>query len=70
MSKWISVDERLPEVAPVLMCFDEAFMGTFVPVMESGYYDEESAKWRFWTFDREVVGRGVTHWQPLPEPPK
>jgi hypothetical protein len=67
---WIKCSECLPECGKVLMCFGEPFFGLSDPTIEAGYYDEESEAWRFWTFDREVKGFGVTHWMPLPELPK
>jgi hypothetical protein len=69
--EWISVDENLPiDVGQVLMIFGEALFGTCNPTIETGYYDKESETWRFWTFDREVRGFGVTHWMKLPALPK
>jgi hypothetical protein len=69
--EWVSVDENLPiDVGQVLMIFGEPLFGTCNPTIETGYYDKESETWRFWTFDREVRGFGVTHWMKLPEPPK
>jgi hypothetical protein len=69
--EWISVDENLPiDVGQVLMIFGEPLFGTCNPTIETGYYDKESETWRFWTFDREVRGFGVTHWMKLPALPK
>ena len=63
--KWISVEERLPNIdAEVLIYADE------------GLYDvaQYSGGERFWTLERNpdcwVTASGVTHWMPLPEPPK
>lgn len=63
--RWISVEERLPDIdAEVLICTDE------------GLYDvtQYSGGERFWTLERNpdcwVTALGVTHWMPLPEPPK
>lgn len=62
---WISVEERLPDIdAEVLIYTDE------------GLYDvaQYSGGERFWTLERNpvcwVTASGVTHWLPLPEPPK
>jgi hypothetical protein len=71
MSDWISVNNKLPiDVGQVLMVFGEPLFGTCNPTIETGYYDKESEAWRFWTFDREVRGFGVTHWMLLPALPK
>lgn len=75
---WISVKDRLPEKGPVLICFLEPFFGKFSKEIGIGYYDspsdyenpEDGTGWRFWNPDRIVLGGGVTHWKPLPEPPE
>jgi hypothetical protein len=71
LPQWIHVDDKLPiDVGQVLMVFGEPLFGTCNPTIETGYYDKESEAWRFWTFDKEVNGFGVTHWMLLPEIPK
>ena len=76
MSEWISVEDRLPE-GKVLMCFYESCFGSYSKEIEAGYYDNPEdyedgvgGGWRFWLSDKPVVGKGVTHWMPLPELPK
>ena len=60
--KWISVEERLPEDDDdVLMMTD---MG-----MSMGYYCRDSFSDR-WVDYVNSDSRCVTHWMPLPEPPK
>jgi hypothetical protein len=57
MSGWISVEEKLPEIGSFVICFGlvyKTLRGVYVAV----YYPD--------TF----FERCVTHWQPLPEPPK
>ena len=69
---WISVKDRLPEREQqdyVLVCctmnvtstinYENAV--TMAYVCEEGFVDVELD---------EVITRGVTHWMPLPEPPK
>ncbi len=74
MSKWISVEDRLPNNAEndwVLVQVVDKTGFSFIPrVME---YRESKADW----FDEEwgwlSAHNGnftVTHWMPLPEPPK
>lgn len=67
---WISVKERLPEGADyVLVCctmkvtskIDYVNAVTMAFVCEEGFVDVELD---------EVITEGVTHWMPLPEPPK
>jgi hypothetical protein len=58
-SEWISVDERLPDKqAQYLIVDDEGYM--------------EVALWtrQFGWFSHVNRGNKVTHWMPLPEPPK
>lgn len=60
MSRWISVEEGLPEHMDDVL----VWVGGLVEV---GCYDESNECWELYTY----VGDGsVTHWMPLPEPPK
>jgi hypothetical protein len=61
--RWIPVTERLPEYCKHVL----VYAGFFQPYIEAGYYCEDR-KWRFTYDDTEIVG--VSHWMPLPEPPK
>lgn len=62
-SKWISVEDRLPEDGEVVMCHNKA---REYPVFCQ--WDESDLCWfnNSWTFGRGLI----THWMPLPEPPK
>jgi hypothetical protein len=60
MTKWISVKDRLPELPNwVLVCnvHREVYPGTY-----------ENGKW--WNDVQDSDFHGITHWQPLPEPPE
>jgi hypothetical protein len=57
--EWIDVNERLPEKHGWYLVFDEYF-----DEIEVSYYDLE-----FSTGNIEGYTK-VTHWMPLPEPPK
>jgi hypothetical protein len=71
MNEWIRVEDKLPTIeGKVLIAFIEQFFGMLTQEIETGYYDEESAAWRFWFPDKEVIGGGVTHWAILPELPE
>ena len=67
ISKWISVDDRLPPNTHVdnYLVYDETY-GAVV-----SFYSPDYGDW-----DRLFFGLGeskykkVTHWQPLPEPPE
>jgi hypothetical protein len=59
-SKWISVDERLPEYSS-----DVLFFSAEIGSVEAGFFDG--------AYFGDAVGEpvmDVTHWQPLPDPPK
>ncbi len=65
-SKWIPVTERLPEEYEPVLVYD--------PSMDHGQYVME-ATWSVdgwmteFDFDHDE-NPGITHWMPLPEPPK
>ena len=61
--KWIPVTERLPEDSSgVILCTRSRIVGV-------GFYDKDTRNWV-----QHYSGGGicveVTHWMPLPEPPK
>jgi hypothetical protein len=62
MDKWIMVSERLPEIGiSVILCFGK--------IVGEGCLRSD----RFWCFylgDMLLKHYQVTHWMPLPEPPK
>ena len=59
VQEWISVDDRLPEKDEiVIICTDENFIYAGELIGDTWFLDNDS-----WT-------ETVTHWMPLPEPPK
>lgn len=59
VQEWISVTERLPEVGEVvIICTDKNFVYAGELIGDTWFLDNDS-----WTAT-------VTHWMPLPEPPK
>lgn len=73
MSEWISVKDRLPESGvPVLV--------TFVGYTDNKLHSDGVARWEpdlngynggwEWTLDFSDATVEITHWMPLPEPPK
>lgn len=63
--QWIPVTDFLPEpCADVLIALPE-FMGDKTPCVELGFYRRGQ-----WYLTGECELREVTHWMPLPEPPK
>lgn len=65
MDKWINVKDALPEnfETVLALCKDG---GMFVGRHTSW------KNWQIWTAKKstKIVQRTVTHWMPLPEPPK
>ena len=61
MSKWISVEDELPENNHDVIVWN-------YDCGMCGYYVSKTQKWMGYTaYESEEVY--VTHWQPLPEPP-
>ena len=71
VQEWISVDERLPKNNVMVIGYTPCDGFMFV-----GYYHEEKKYdlkvWRIITAMRstKVITKKVTHWMPLPHPPK
>lgn len=61
---WVSVDERLPEAKKRESCADCLI---FEDTTYCGYF---WVKTQTFTNDCDEIMRRVTHWQPLPSPPK
>lgn len=61
MSKWISVKDRLPKIGQRVILFDSNGFGSLSGrLLSAGWY-----------LERELdLSANITHWQPLPEPPK
>ena len=55
--KWICVEDRLPEVGKSCLCYGN------VDYIEKGYFYGGTKVWY-------TENQKVTHWMPLPEPPK
>lgn len=65
--KWIPVAERLPEFAGAVLCMRKSIVCGVRPYQEILYVDEFGFK----NFDDIYLADGVvTHWMPLPQPPK
>lgn len=57
---WISVKDRLPDEAEFVLVWGSHAMPWLVQIIEGQFTDVEDGEWL----------TGVTHWMPLPEPPK
>lgn len=64
MSDWISVEERLPEAGERVLTLD-----TYGHMRDRSLYCFVDGHIVF-TPDGLVPRKHITHWQPLPEPPK
>ena len=64
--KWIPVTERLPEGDKVVLCYKADRGIRFGKLLDATYADGVQA---FMDRDR-TFAFGVTHWMPLPQPPK
>ena len=64
--KWISVCERLPETTGYYLCYVERY-----DVIDVIHYSTKNKAFNSWdeNFSPDCV-IAVTHWMPLPEPPK
>ena len=60
--RWISVEERLPEVGVDVLVTD----GSNVCISRQVRYVSPTERFTFWSRD----DLDLTHWMPLPEPPK
>ena len=63
---WISVKDRLPEGDKVVLCYKADRGIRFGKLLDATYADGVQA---FMDSDRNFAF-GVTHWMPLPQPPK
>jgi hypothetical protein len=82
--EWISVKDRLPETNGKYLCanYSKTFNRYFIEVLSFAKdlhkvdefdFKEEKGKSGFYMYDSEwgySRFRNVTHWMPLPEPPK
>lgn len=76
--KWIKCEERLPEVDKVVICcctetsFEDVWVGWLHDL--NGYSRKRARKPEKYPVSllwmKEGGHTGVTHWMPLPEPPK
>lgn len=62
IQRWISVEERLPEDGKIVLAFGKRHA-------TSGQFRGTGRKPNLWIW-RGNMYKDVTHWMPLPEPPK
>ena len=81
MDRWISVSEKLPDQDGNYLVFQKYFYGTCITTLRFAKdgrkvdrYDFER-EWKnvWYRYDSEwghITIDNITHWMPLPEPPK
>lgn len=62
MGNWVSVKDRIPDIEVIACGFQHGIMIGYI------YWDESYKEYRAEN-DCEIL-TSVTHWMPLPEPPK
>lgn len=60
--RWISVEERLPEEKRAVLVWQPQYLNSYVVTLSEGEW------FVFGGYGTRVFG--VTHWRPIPEPPK
>lgn len=66
MAEWVSVKDRMPRYNQHVLTFSPNMAMPIIVGEYYGYWGEDDDEWyEGWSYNREV-----THWMPLPEPPK
>lgn len=75
--EWISVKDRLPDVDKTESQFETTTVIAFMPDCrvnpmryERAYVRGKTVRRWKWMWDALYYGDKITHWMPLPEPPK
>ena len=63
-TRWISVEDRLPEIGKWSLCFSRGYQ--YILFLDSINNDGSP----FWLGEGGDWEPPVTHWMPLPEPPE
>ena len=72
VQEWISVDDRLPDACgfPCLLCGENSFGQIRVFEGFTGYMERGKREWHSNQKDVDIDVWTITHWMPLPKPPK
>ena len=70
--KWISVEDRLPDACgfPCLLCGENSFGQIRVFEGFTGYMERGKFEWHSNQKDIDIDVWTITHWMPIPQPPK
>jgi len=66
-NKWASVSERLPSHHDPVLVYNK--MWVEADGVDCAWWSANQSEWVH-PYDTEDMGEGITHWMPLPEPPK
>lgn len=71
MGEWISTKDRLPELDKLVLGYTDDKKIFIVELSNYGFFKKElkfstQAEFEDWLFELDEI----THWMPLPEPPK
>ena len=72
VQEWISVDDRMPDSCgfPCLLCGENSFGQIRVFEGFTGYMERGKLEWHSNQKDIDIDVWTITHWMPLPHPPK
>ena len=70
--EWISVKDRLPRCNVPVLVYRPSMAAQILVDEYRGFWDEDAADWcEDWALYGKHNGKDIiTHWMPLPEPPK
>ena len=68
VNRWIPCSERLPESEREVLVYVKGDFDNSIPFITTAYRNSEG-DWQS-DYDGEVIDSKITHWMPLPEPPK
>lgn len=68
-TEWISVKDRLPKYNEVVLVYDN-WLPSLEPYLNTSNYNEKDGLWYDYLGDENKYSENVTHWMPLPKPPK
>ena len=67
---WISVEDRLPEIGKNVLVYDCFSELEQIPELSMSTAHYDGMVWRDYLSNRHIYSEEITHWQPLPSPPK
>lgn len=70
VGKWISVEEKLPDFEGAVLCMRKSHIRVGLSYQEILYFDYDDQWFKDMFSDFFVEEGCITHWMPLPEPPK